>query len=151
MNRAALIAELTRDEGIKPFVYDDATGKLIVKGSLVAGHPTIGVGRALDVNGISQGEALYLLDNDIDRVLNELTARVPCFAALDPVRQRVLANMGFNLGIAGLLDFHETLGFIAAGKFALAAHAMGDSAWAKQTGARAARLIATMRTGEVQA
>jgi GH24 family phage-related lysozyme (muramidase) len=62
--RLLLSQMLEREEGLRTLVYDDATGKPIGPGSVVQGHPTIGIGRALDVNGITAVEADFLLEND---------------------------------------------------------------------------------------
>lgn len=148
MNREQLAAELIRDEGLCLAVYDDATGLPLRPGMELVGHPTIGIGRALDVNGITADEAHLLLANDIARVEGELQKALPWFAALDDARQRVLVNMAFNLGTAGLLRFHDTLRYAQEGRYELAARAMQDSGWYRQVGGRALRLVAVMR-GEV--
>ena len=43
-------ARLTDEEALRFVVYDDATGRPIVPGTHVIGHPSIGIGRALDVH-----------------------------------------------------------------------------------------------------
>lgn len=136
MNRAQLKIELVRDEGLRLKPYRDTVGKV-----------TIGVGRNLDDRGITEAEAAMLLDNDIRDVERELDAALPWFRSLSDTRQRVLANMGFNLGVPGLLKFHITLAFIQEGKFDEAADAMLKSKWARQVGARASRLASLMRAG----
>lgn len=145
MNRAQLVAELKMDEGLRLTAYDDATGKPLTQGSRCLGHPTIGIGRALDVHGITEAEALFLLNNDIDEILNQLEAKLPWFTKLDDARQRALCNMAFNLGVAGLMAFRETLSLAKAGSYAKAAEAIEDSAWYKQVGTRGERLAALMR------
>ena len=147
MNRDALLAELRRDEGEKLAVYDDADGEPIVPGKLVVGHPTISVGRALDVCPLTPKESLDLLNSSIDAKLNDLDKALPWAMSLDDVRYRVLVNMVFNMGIAGLLKFQNTLALIQAGKYDEAAAQMLDSKWATQVGARAQRLATMMRTG----
>jgi len=57
--------------------------------------------------------------------------------------------MAFNLGIAGLLKFENTLALIRSGSYAQAAAEMVKSKWAKQVGKRADRLANMMKTGEV--
>jgi len=52
-----LIDLLIHHEGIRLFVYDDATGKPITAGSICQGNPTIGIGRELSKTGISESEA----------------------------------------------------------------------------------------------
>jgi lysozyme len=147
MNRDKMIAALTRDESCRLQAYDDKTGFTLTKGIVVMGHPTIGIGRALDTNGISQAEAAYLLSNDIDRVARDLDGKVPCYMGLDDVRQRVLVNMAFNLGVAGLLEFRQMLDAVAARNWDAAGKAMEDSRWAVQVGQRAVRLVSMMRSG----
>lgn len=145
-----IIEQLKRDEGCKLHVYDDATGKPITKGSVVVGYPTIGIGRMVDLSkggGLSQEEAEYLLQNDVQRVTRELIRSLPWFVELDDARKGVLLNMAFQIGIGGLLKFSNTLSLIKQGKYLAASNEMLDSTWAKQTPARAQRLSKQMATG----
>lgn len=146
---AVMQQELIRDEGEVLEVYDDATGNLLKPGMQVKGNPTIGVGRNLLV-GISDSESAYLLNNDITNVCAQLDAQLPWWAQLDSVRQRVLVNMCFNLGIAGLLGFPHFLLALQDGQWAEAAVQMQMSAWWSQVGARAARLQYMVLNGAVQ-
>lgn len=148
-NRETLIAELTADEKLMLVVYDDATGKPITKGSLIAGHPTIGIGRALDVNGITRPEALYLLDNDIDRVQGALLSSVAWLVGIGDVRQRVLVEMGFQMGAHGVGNFQDMMRALYDKRFDAAAAAMEASDWYRKFPARAERLVAMMRSGDV--
>lgn len=137
MNRAALIEQLKKDEGFRGKPYRCTAGKL-----------TIGFGRNLDDVGISVGEAEFLLYQDVadvEQALNE----IPGYAALDDVRQTVLANMAFNLGLTRLLKFKKMRAALRAGDFNTAATEMLDSLWARQVGTRADRLARQMRTGEL--
>lgn len=133
-----MVRELTRDEGLRLKPYRCTAGKL-----------TIGVGRNLDDVGISQGEAEILLRNDIDRACADLDRSLPWWRGLDPVRQRVLCNMAFNMGIGGLLTFKSTLTLIQMGKYLDASQRMVASKWAGQVGPRAERLALMMRDGGV--
>jgi len=65
------------------------------------------------------------------------------------VRQRVLLDMAFNLGISGLLKFKRTLKAIRAKQYEKAAEMMLDSRWATQVGQRAKRLSKMMATGHI--
>lgn len=143
-----LVQQLRRDEALRLTVYDDGDGKPIVPGKLVKGHPTVGIGRALDVNGISSDEANYLLANDISKAKIELAQALPWTTKLDDARKGVLLNMSFNLGVPGLLKFKQTLALVQSGDYNGAADAMLNSAWAQQVGARATRLSQQMRTGQ---
>src|SRR3990167_270296 len=84
--RRGLSDQLIRHEGLRLKLYSDSLGV-----------PTIGVGRNLRDKGISHAEAMLLLENDLDEVLVDLQT-FPWWAALDPVRQRVLVDLRFNLG-----------------------------------------------------
>lgn len=112
-----------------------------------AGYLTIGCGRNLDANGIRHDEALLMLDNDIASCIGQLRSRLHWFEHLNEIRQRVLIDMAFQLGINGLLKFKRTLSLIESGRYEDAAFAMLQSLWAKQTPNRAKRLAAWMRTG----
>lgn len=131
-----VIPDLLRDEGLKLKPYTDTRGKL-----------SIGVGRNLTDVGISREEAGDLLAHDVARVRVGLAATLPWWDRLDPGRQRVLVNMAFNLGVTGLLAFHDLLDAVARRDWETAASEMLESAWAGQVGARATRLAAQMRTG----
>ena len=112
-----------------------------------AGKPTIGVGRNLEDRGISHVESDFLLDNDIEAFTANLTKRLFWFKDLDSVRQAVLVDMAFNMGVAGLMAFKKTLKAIENGKWTEASRQMLDSRWATQVGSRATELAEMMRTG----
>ena len=131
--------QLRRDEGEKLSAYQDHLG-----------FWTIGIGRLIDSRrggGISTDESTMLLRNDIARIRVELLQRLPWFVHLDPVRQGVLMNMAFQLGINGLMAFQDTLGKVQTGDYAVAADKMLQSKWATQTPERAKRLAIQMRDG----
>ena len=131
-------AQLVRHEGIRLKPYRCTAGKL-----------TIGIGRNLDDCGISQKEAYAMLERDILDCEQRLIDEIPeIYNNLDEVRQSVLLNMCFNLGIKGLMGFKTTLSFIAAGDWERAANNMLASKWAKQVGRRAIELAEMMRKGQ---
>lgn len=136
-DRAALVADLERDEGVRPFPYVDTVGKL-----------TIGVGRNLTDRGLSPDEIRYLLQNDIDAAIDDLNRGAPWWTGLDAARQGVLLNMCFNLGWPKLRGFVRTLVAMRRGDYAAAAAGMRNSLWARQVGARAERLAQMMETGK---
>lgn len=138
MNLDALVKELTRDEALRLKPYRCTAGKL-----------TIGIGRNLDDVGISATEAEFLCRNDVADVLAGLDREIPWWRNLDEIRQRVLVNMGFNLGVKGLLAFKNTIELVRCGKYLDAAQHMMESKWAKQVGPRAVRLATMMRDGGV--
>lgn len=134
--------QIKLDEGCVLYAYDDHLG-----------YVTVGYGRLLDKRrggGISQSEAEYLLENDIDKKLSELRNKLPWFDNLDDPRKGVLLNMAFQLGIAGLLNFKNTLASVQAGDYEAAATRMLKSKWSKQTPNRAKRMAEQMRAGQWQ-
>lgn len=106
---------------------------------------TIGYGRLLE-RGISIDEAELMLKNDLEGVMLELSTVHP-YRQLDPVRQCVLLDMCFNLGLPRLLQFRKMWTAIRLGQYEIAANEMLDSRWAKQVGIRAHRLSEMMRRG----
>jgi lysozyme len=155
-DRQKLEDELTRDEGKRLRAYKDTKRKW-----------TIGIGHNLDdcgtapltrskadvlANGINEAESDVLFDHDINRTEADLDKHIPWWRSLDPVRQRVMLNMCFNMGWGegtphGLHTFVNTLGMIERKEYARAADAMLKSAWAREVGTRAERLANMMRNG----
>jgi lysozyme len=108
------------------------------------GNITIAAGVNLSA-GVSNDEATYLTNIRITSALADLDRELPWWTRLDEPRQRVLANMSYNLGIEKLLLFRHTLDAMARGDYVAAADGMAASLWASQVGPRAQRLIAVMR------
>lgn len=113
-----------------------------------AGHLTIGIGRNLDDRGITEDEARFLCQNDVDIVEQELVRKFPFVVGLGDVRIRVLLDMAFNLGIPRLSAFSNMWAALEEGNFKQAAVEMLDSRWARQVGRRATKLSQMMETGE---
>jgi lysozyme len=146
-----LIEQLKKHEGFRARVY-----------KCTAGRNTIGYGYNLDANplnltdfelkqfvdsGVQERVAEWLLIRMIDKCTGELVSHISWFESLDEVRQSVLINMAFNLGITGLMQFKTTLAMVKAGDYDLASKAMLKSKWAGQVHGRAAELALQMRTG----
>lgn len=146
MDQQAADTELKLDEGGGPIrggnfvVYDDATGKPIVPGTVVKGHPTIGYGFALDTRGLTPGEVLFILHDAENDFWSTIVQTLPWAAKLDPVRQVALLSMGYNLGVHGLLTFPDTLGCLERGEWAAAVANLKQSKWWTQVGNRAVRI-----------
>jgi len=144
-NEAQLVVELRRDEGVRYVPYRDTKG-----------IPTVGVGHNLQAAPLPAGWTYPLTDDqvnqllriDLTNVFSDLNRDLPWWADLNDVRQRVIANMMFNLGSNRLLGFKNTLAAMRQGRYDDAAAGMLNSAWASQVGARAQRLAQMMRTGE---
>lgn len=138
MNYDSLLGQLELHEGFRSKVYKDSVGV-----------NTIGIGRNVDSNGITREEALYLLRNDVDRVITEIRSRYEWYDSLSEIRKRVVVDMVFNLGIYRFSKFINTIKYIELGWYSKAAEGMLNSKWATQVGKRAIRLAKMMRTDEV--
>lgn len=129
---------LIEHEGLRLKPYRCPSGKL-----------TIGIGRNLEDVGITKAEAMFLLANDIKRVSAELNA-FDWFKGLDPVRQLVLMDMCFNLGLSNLLKFKKMISALERGDYDKAHVEMLDSLWATQVGSRAWKLAKMMKHGTME-
>lgn len=137
--RQELTRQLTGDEAVRKFVYKDHLG-----------YYTIGIGRLVDERkggGLRDVEMQFMLNNDIDDRVNELSKRIPWINDLDDARKGALLNMSFQLGVDGLLAFKNTLKLIQGGDYETASREVLRSLWAKQTPARAKRISEQIRTG----
>jgi lysozyme len=140
-----ILPQLGRHEGRpmkdgRAFAYQDSVG-----------FWTIGTGRLIDKRkggGLTDVECDFLLSNDVKRFEKELDVSLPWWRSIDPVRQRVLLDMAFNLGTNGLLSFANTLKFIKDKDYIRAADNMLKSKWAEQVGKRALTLSEMIRTGK---
>jgi lysozyme len=137
-----LATQLRNEEGEVLHAYQDHLG-----------YWTIGVGRLIDVRkggGITREESAYLLANDIKEMTEAVIQALPWVAALPEPRAAVLIGMAFQMGVAGLLKFEQTLAAIRDGHYDHAANLMLQSRWATQTPDRAKRMSRQIATGEWQ-
>ena len=154
-----LMEKLVAHEGLRLQVYKDTLG-----------IDTIGIGRNLQDRGISKEEldeldipsidhvyeygiteadAMFLAQNDVQIVEEELLRAHPCVEKLDAVRQLILIDMAFNLGVPRLYKFKKMWAAVHEEKFDVAAKEMLDSRWANQVKSRATKLANAMHNGEL--
>lgn len=136
VDRELFKKQLTLHEGRRARLYKDSVGKW-----------TIGIGRNLSDRPLSEAAIDFLYQEDVDNHERELAKALPWVLNLDPVRQAVLLDMAFNLGVPTLLTFRRTLQAIKDGLYDLAADYMLESLWASQVKGRAKTLANMMRTG----
>lgn len=156
MDRQKLIADLISDEGLKLFPYICPSGK-----------NTVGVGKNIDDNpltlteliylgikerkpedvlnklkqsGITKGDAIYLLENDIENVEKQLINNFSWYEAAPEEVQRAIANLCFNIGISRLLQFKNTLLFLKRKQYEEASVEILKSKWSTQVGLRSKRI-----------
>lgn len=130
---------LKREEGFIPHAYQDHLG-----------YWTIGYGKLIDKRkggGITERQALMLLRDEIEEKRRELDTQLGWWRTLDETRQTVILAMVFQMGIAGVLGFKNTLAALKAGDYAKAAKGIRGSKWAQQTPGRAERMAKAIETG----
>ena len=107
-NMTELLDQLVLHEGLELLPYKDSLG-----------IETIGIGRNLEHRGLSEEElthlgkdisdicewgitkeqAYYLAERDIKIVEKEVCEAHSCVVELDEIRQRVIIDMAFNMGV----------------------------------------------------
>jgi len=127
---------LIRHEGLRLKPYHCTAGKL-----------TIGIGRNIEDIGISEDEAMVLLENDIERCKNEL-AQFHFYGSIGEAREAALIDMLFNIGLTRFRTFEKMLHALDRYDFETAAKEMKDSRWYHQVGTRSRRLVEMMRSNE---
>ena len=134
-----LLEMLKRHEGVESHVYRCS-----------AGYETIGVGRNISKSGLglSDDEVDYLLENDIVRVIKELSSEYPWFRGLDDVRKDAIIDISFNLGATRLRGFRRALAAMDAADYKTASLEFLDSKWSRDVKGRSAELAYMIETGE---
>ena len=140
-----LLNQIRRHEGLSLTLYK------------CSGDPpkqTIGFGRNIEDNGISEAEAEFMLLNDLVACESELKDE-GWFNQLDETRRAVVLNMAFNLGKKNLFKFKKFIGALsdddyegASKEMVTGSDGVSESKWASQVGKRAYELADQMRTGE---
>lgn len=165
LNTSRLHSQLILEEGLRLMAYDDATGYPVPAGGTCRGKLTVGVGRNLDANPLTNEElaavghdgrtrpithdnAIMLLDDDIAVACYALDDKLPWWSTADEIRARVMVDLTFNMGIHKLLDFQHFLSYMRNGTYNFAANELKNSVWYKQVGQRGERLVAMVKTGE---
>ncbi len=139
MNMEKLMQELTDDEGCVYEIYEDHLG-----------YATFGMGHLITEKDeeygkpvgtpVSEERVEECFNQDIKIVCEELDMKEPWWRNLDDNRQRVMANMCFNLGHPRLSKFKRFLAAMHTAQWETAAAEMMDSKWSSQVGDRALRL-----------
>mgnify|MGYP000952685615 FL=1 len=132
MNRQRVRDMLVKHEGIRLHPYRCPAGKL-----------TIGIGRNIEDAGISEKEAFYLLDNDINECIGDLSKNLFPFSfdLLPGPVQEVLVSMRFQLGAGGFRGFKKMIRAVRDEDWPGMIREMKDSNWHDQVPKRAGELI----------
>ena len=134
-----LLEMLKRHEGVEHHIYRCS-----------AGFWTLGAGRNVDPQGglgLSEDEVDYLLQNDIERVIKELSTEYRWFNSLDDVRKDAMIDISFNLGATRLRGFRRALAAMEVADYTTAAKEFLDSKWSRDVKGRATELCYMIETG----
>ena len=126
---------IKKHEGFRRHPYRCTAGKL-----------TIGYGRNIEDNGISETEAGYMLYNDTYNAWADLAQFIfPAQFSVWPERvQAALVDMRYQLGHSGFRSFEKTIKALRVEDFSAAAHEILDSKYAKEDTPERAQEIAGM-------
>lgn len=138
---AALDRQLVANEARKPYLYDDATGKRITKGSTVIGHPTWGVGFNADAIDFTDAAIDAQFEAVRTRTINEVFNGLPWTQHLGSGPLRAVIDIAYNAGFDGLRGFHKMLACLQVGDLSGASKEVINSHLAPGRAQRLAALI----------
>jgi lysozyme len=130
-----LLDQLIRIEGSKLAPYRDAEGSLIIGDEQYAASAGV------------NGPTVTVLEADLRRTTRELQEQWPALRKLDPVRQRVMIHMAFNMRVSGLLAMDRFVSAVEFRFWEAAAEEILISQWAKGDKRRALVFAEMIRTG----
>lgn len=143
---AALDKQLVANEARKTYLYDDATGKRITKGSTVIGHPTWGIGFNCDALDFTDAAIDAQFEAVRTRTINEVFNALPWTQHLPIGPLRAILDVAYNAGVGGLMGFHKMLAYAQRGLYDEAGDELVNSHLER---GRAERLRVLMRQGGV--
>lgn len=127
----ALLRRLEDQEGFRDTVYVDTRG-----------FRTIGYGTLMP---ISRAEGELLLRHRLEAAAKELIRRWPSVTEMPLGVQVGLIDAAYQLGVSGLLGFHDMLAALERRDWIAAAAAAEDSRWNRETPARVLAFVAALR------
>jgi len=144
---------MTRDDVLDQLIRHEGTGP-IRNGRLMPykdskGILSIGYGRNLQANGVRPSEARLMLVNDYGEAVTLADGAFPWYSSLDPVRQAVVSELVFNMGLTTVLEFVNTLEAISRHEFQRAAMGLRRSKWYQDVKEiRGERLATLLESGQ---
>lgn len=138
MDYVELRKSLRKFEGFSGIPYLDTKGNW-----------TIGIGRNLTGNPLTEEEAWSLNSKLINSSIEEAQLLVHNWRSLNSPRQNVLIELVFNMGLAKVLKFQRMRAAIDKGDYAEAGRELLNSKWTEDVGPRrSSALVTQMETGE---
>lgn len=141
-NDPILLSQIKRDEGRSPVVYKDTKGLWTIGDGILVDFKVPGA-------GLRPEEMDFITNNRVGiAAVQTMNIIGPAaWPSLSLPRRRALINMCYNLGAAHFDDFHKAIAAVVAGDFAKAATELQASLWFTEVGARAKRIVNTIKTG----
>lgn len=155
---------LVNDEGVRNRVYWDSEG-----------YPTIGIGHLIimrktkdmseinrilsehvgrQTNGsITSAEISQLFKQDLEKVQKDIVKNSrtgPVYIKMNRSRQMAMENMSFQMGVAGLAQFKNTLKAMEEERWKDAYRGLQDSLWARQTPGSSQRVSKVVLSGNLE-
>ena len=131
MNMQAVYDLIMAHEGLKLKPYKCSANKL-----------TIGIGRNLEDNGITEEEARFMFENDLAKCIKDLHVVFPNqFQTFPEPIQKVLMDMRFQLGPGRFRGFKKMIRAVEQGDLQEMIVQMKNSQWYRQVPNRANDLI----------
>ena len=124
---------LKTEEGFRSKPYSDSQGVL-----------TIGYGTNI-AEGITVKEAEWLLRNRLADTEGDLARRWAPYGEMPIGVRAALLNMAYQIGVTGLLEFHDMIAALRRQDWKAARTAARDSDWHRETPERAEAVIAGIR------
>lgn len=123
---------LTIEEGYLSQPYDCGTGHRL---RAQVGYVTIGIGRNLDANPLTDKEILFLFEQDFRRVYSqaETIFSVNGFFKLTLFQRAAIVSLIFHLGYSGFLGFKKMITAIKSGDIEQAIFEMWNSKMGRET------------------
>ena len=129
----ALLERLKIEEAFRGMTYTDSRG-----------HPTVGWGTKLP---ITRAEGAWLLETRLADTHTRLAKAWAPYGGLNKARQGALLDMAYELGVEGLLGFHDMLAALERGDWAGASTAALASRWSAEVPMRAIVIAAALKKG----
>lgn len=126
-----------------------AEGKSLKLYKCPAGKLTIGYGRNLEDNGITNEEAELMFRTDFINVANVIESSYKFIANDSPTWQTIFADMLYNLGPTKFAKMKKFISALKLHDHSEALLEMVDSAWFKQVGNRSKLLFIAGQTGDL--